>query len=102
MSPSEKETAATPKSSPASGGAAADARETVRQVLRGIAPEADLDQVPPDADLRQTLDIDSFDFLNLLIGIEERLGVHIAESDYPKIQTLSSLLAFLERNLKGR
>jgi len=70
-------------------------RQAIEHSLRGIAPEADLQHVPPDANLREALDIDSFDFLNFLIGLHTRLGVEIPESDYGKLSTLSELIRYL-------
>lgn len=70
-------------------------RQAIEDSLRGIAPEADLQHVSPDANLREALDIDSFDFLNLLIGLHTRLGVEIPESDYGKLSTLSELIRYL-------
>lgn len=70
-------------------------RQAIEDSLRGVAPEADLQQIPPDANLREALDIDSFDFLNLLIGLHTRLGVEIPESDYGKLTTLSDLIRYL-------
>lgn len=67
----------------------------VAEVLAAIAPEADLSAVKPGADLRDALDLDSMDFLNLVIGLHERLGVEIPEADYPKLFTKGGLLAYL-------
>jgi len=69
----------------------------VKKVVREIAPEADLDTVPRDADLRQELDIDSMSFLNLAIGIEEQTGVSIPESDYARVTSLNDLLGYLRQ-----
>jgi acyl carrier protein len=63
--------------------------------IRKIAPEAELDQVDPDTDLREQIDLDSMDILNLAIAIHERTGVDIPESDYPKMVTLSGAIAYL-------
>jgi acyl carrier protein len=67
----------------------------VRFILGGIAPEVDLGQVRPDADLRDELDIDSMDFLRFVVGIHERLGVDVPEADYPLIRTLDGCVAYL-------
>ena len=74
---------------------AAQAREIVAEVLAGIAPEADLADIPDDADLRRELDLDSFDFMNLVVGIDEKVGVRIPEEDYPKLTTLSGCVSYL-------
>jgi len=70
-------------------------KETILAVFREIAPEADLDTLPPHQDLRRALDIDSFDFLNFIIGLNEALGVDIPESDYGQLTTLSDILGYL-------
>lgn len=72
-----------------------DARAIVAQVLGGIAPEADLGSVREDEDLRAALDLDSMDFLNLVVGLSERTGQPIPEADAPRLHTLRGLLAYL-------
>lgn len=72
-----------------------EARTALATVLHGIAPEADLTTVDPHDDLREALDIDSFDFLNVLIGLHERLGVEIPEADYGRVRSLQELLDYL-------
>lgn len=70
-------------------------RERVFGILRRIAPEADLESLDPTADLRAALDIDSFDYLQLMIGLNQSLGVNIPESDYPQLTTLAGLIRYL-------
>jgi len=70
-------------------------RHAIFEALRKIAPEADLEQVQPNENLREALDIDSFDFLNFLIGLHQRLGVEIPEADYGKLTTLSGLIRYI-------
>lgn len=65
--------------------------------LKKIAPEANPADVAPGANLREALDIDSFDFLQLLIGLHEKLGVEIPEADYGKLTTMEALVAYLSR-----
>jgi len=78
----------------------AEIRSAVFKTLRKIAPEADLDQIRPDENLREALDIDSFDFLNAMIGLNEELNVEIPESDYRKVATLGELTRYLSERLK--
>ncbi|HSK90771.1 MAG TPA: acyl carrier protein [Euzebyales bacterium] len=70
-------------------------RRTVLDVLSAIAPEADTGAVDPDADLRDQLDLDSFDFLNVLVELSERTGVEIPEGDYDQVATLNACVAYL-------
>ncbi|MCC6393565.1 MAG: acyl carrier protein [Bryobacterales bacterium] len=76
-------------------------RQAIFDTLRGIAPEADASSVRPDENLREALDIDSFDFLNLLIGLHKRLGVEIPEADYGRLGTLEGLVQYLASKLGG-
>ena len=63
--------------------------------LREIAPEAEPDKLRPDQKIRETLDIDSFDFLKFLIALHEKTGVEIPEADYGKLNTLDAMLRYL-------
>ena len=74
-------------------------REAVIDAVRAIAPEADFTLVRADASLREQLDIDSFDFLNVLIRLHARLGVDIPEADYGKVATLDDMLAYLSQRV---
>jgi len=73
----------------------AQIKEVILKVLGRIAPEADLDTLDPDANVREALDIDSFDHLNLLIGLDEELGVDIPEADYSQLTTLADIMSYL-------
>lgn len=69
-------------------------RALVARALEDIAPEVDLAAVGKDEDLRETLDLDSMDFLNLVIALHEATGRDIPESDYPRLRTLAGMIAY--------
>ena len=73
----------------------AEIRTTVLRVLGEIAPEADLTRLDPNAGLRDQLDLDSMDVLNVMIGLHEALHLDIPETDYPKLATLNGAVAYL-------
>ena len=60
-----------------------------------IAPDVDPDAIDPDADLAEQLDIDSMDFLNIVVAIHDRTGIEIPERDYPKLATLNDAVSYL-------
>ena len=70
-------------------------KETIFNLLKRIAPEFDFNELAPDEDIRVALDIDSFDFLQFLIGLNEKLGVEVPEADYGKLITLADLIGYL-------
>jgi acyl carrier protein len=74
-------------------------KNTILTVLRKTVSEADLEKLSPDENLRKALDIDSFDFLNIIIAIHDALRVDIPESDYGKLSTLSAMLDYLAERI---
>ncbi len=73
----------------------------MRATLAQIAPEADLEALEPDVDLTEQLDIDSMDFLNFVIGLNEATGVDIPERDYPQLTTLDGCVEYLRAHAPG-
>jgi acyl carrier protein len=78
----------------------AQIKEVIVKVLGRIAPEADLDTLDPEANVREALDIDSFDHLNLLIGLNEELGIDIPEADYGQLTTLAEIMSYLSARVR--
>jgi acyl carrier protein len=74
------------------------ARDTILGLLADIAPEADLTGLADDADLRDAVDLDSLDFLNLIERLAERTGVDVPENDYPDVRTLAGLSNYVARH----
>ena len=70
-------------------------KEIIFRLLGGIAPEANFAELLPDENLREVLDIDSFDFLNFLIGLNAELGIDIPESDYGQLATLADIVSYI-------
>jgi acyl carrier protein len=74
-------------------------KETIFRIMGQIAPEADFDNLEPNENMRKALDIDSYDFLNFIIGLHEELGVEIPESDYGRLVTLSDIIQYLSAQI---
>jgi len=74
-------------------------KQVVVQTLHTIAPEADPNELSPDAAIRVQLDIDSMDALNFFIRLHQKLGVEIPEADYGKLNTLNECVAYLAAKL---
>ena len=72
-------------------------RGIVTQALHRVAPEADLTGVNDGAGLQAELDLDSLDFLNFVIALQELTGLVIPEQDYPQLASLGGCLNYLER-----
>lgn len=81
-------------------------REELRQCLldsiSDVAPEVTFEALDPDKGLREQLDLDSMDFLNVVIGLHEKLGIDIPERDYPQLFTLRGAIDYLAARTAGR
>jgi len=78
-----------------------DLRQLLLEELGNLAPEADLGAVPPDVDLREALDLDSMDFLNLVMALHKRLAIDIPERDYAELRTIDGAIAYLTARAKN-
>lgn len=74
-------------------------RRTVLAAIGAIAPEADLQRIPAGQPLREHVDLDSMDWINVIGGLEQRLSLDIPESDFREFATLDSTVAYLARRL---
>jgi len=67
----------------------------ILEELSNIAPEIEADEVPFDQDMREALELDSMDFLNLVIAVSKRTQVAIPEADYAKVLTLNAMISYV-------
>jgi acetyltransferase len=73
----------------------AELRSAVLAALASIAPDIDVQSLRPDQPLREQLDLDSMDWLNVVTALHDRLAIDIPESDYDKVATLDGIVAYL-------
>ena len=70
-------------------------RKVALAELKRIAPE--LEDVQPAKPLRDQVDLDSMDWLNFLVALNERLKIEIPEADYRKLGTLDQIVDYLAK-----
>jgi len=70
-------------------------KPVILDIIGDIAPDEDLSDVKPDVRLRDQLDLDSMDFLDIVMELRKRYGVEVPEADYPQLATLDSCEAYL-------
>jgi acyl carrier protein len=78
-----------------------EVKTKVLQILGGIAPEADLQSIKADTNLRDQLDIDSMDYLNFVIALDEEFKANIPDSAFTKFTTLNGCIEQLESYLSS-
>jgi acyl carrier protein len=77
-------------------------KQELLRLLKTIAPDTEPEKLKPDDKIRQTLGIDSFDYLQFIIGFDEHFGVKTPEEDYGKIETLRSLVPYIASRVKEK
>ena len=70
-------------------------RKAVIAILQRIAPEFDPSAFDETVALRDQIDLDSVDWLNVLVAINEQLKVDIPEADYEKLRSFADLVRYL-------
>ncbi|MEQ1897080.1 MAG: phosphopantetheine-binding protein [Vicinamibacterales bacterium] len=80
----------------------AELTRLIAHELQKVAPEADPASLSPDQPIREAVDIDSFDFLRVLIALSEATGVEIPEADYGKLTTLKEMVHYFRAHLTVR
>jgi len=70
-------------------------KEIIIAELAKVAPGSDPGALDLDDNLREGLDIDSFDALNFFIALSERLHIDISEKDMGKLNTMNEILQYL-------
>lgn len=73
---------------------------TIVSVLQRVAPEVDPQALTGDLPLRDQIDLDSMDVLNVMIGLSERLGIEVPEADYGEFATLDEAVDYVARALQ--
>ncbi len=76
-------------------------RDIVLGIIATIAPDADLSNVKSDVRLRDQLDMDSMDFLDIVMELRKRHKIEVPKEDYPRLATLDSSVEYLAPKFKG-
>jgi len=74
---------------------ASDIKQVILDIIADIDDEADFTSLDADKPLRDQLDLDSMDFLDIVMELRKRYKLQIPEADYPQLATLNSCVAYL-------
>ena len=79
----------------------ADIREEVLDILKDIAPDEDLSQLKDDVSFREQMELDSMDFLDIVMELRKRHRIQIPEDDYVNLRSMDSTVSYLEPMMLG-
>lgn len=74
----------------------AEIREEVLDILSDIAPDEDLSKLDDNVRFREQLELDSMDFLDIVMELRKRHRIQVPEDDYVNLASMSSTVAYLE------
>lgn len=79
-------------------------REQVRQailnIISDIAPDEDLGAIKDEEKLRDQFDLDSMDFLDIVMELRKRFNLEVPEKDYQELVSMASCIEYLFPRLK--
>lgn len=70
-------------------------REVILDILADIAPDEDLSQLKDDIAFRDQLELDSMDFLDIVMELRKRYKVQIPEGEYSHLASMDSTVSYL-------
>ena len=74
----------------------------IKDIIQTIAPDEDLSELKTDVRLRDQIELDSMDFLDIVMELRKRYGVQVPEEDYKELATLDGCVAYLAPHMQGK
>jgi acyl carrier protein len=71
-------------------------RDEILDILSEIAPDEDLSNLDDDVSFREQLELDSMDFLDIVMELRKRHRIQIPEEDYSHLASMASTVKYLE------
>ena len=78
----------------------AEIRDEFLDILEDISPDEDLDSLDDEKAFRDQLELDSMDFLDIVMELRKRHRVQIPEEDYGNLASMHSTVTYLEPKMK--
>jgi len=79
---------------------AEEIRSMILKVIQEILPDEDVSNLKPDVRIRDQIEMDSMDFLDMIMELRKRYGISVPEDDYMELSTLDGSVAYLEPLMK--
>ena len=74
----------------------AEIRAEILDILSEIAPDEDLSDLKDDVSFREQMELDSMDFLDIVMELRKRHRVQIPEDQYGELASMASTVRYLE------
>jgi len=77
-----------------------DIKKAIIEILSDIAPDEDLSELKEDVPFRDQLELDSMDFLDIVMELRKRYRIQIPEEEYPALASMKSTVEYLEPRMR--
>jgi acyl carrier protein len=78
----------------------AEISDAVLDILATINPDEDLSSLDDEQEFRDQLEMDSMDFLDIVMELRKRYRVQVPEEDYQHLVSMAKTVAYLEPQMK--
>ena len=78
----------------------AEIRDEILDILSEIAPDEDLTGLDDEKSFREQMELDSMDFLDIVMELRKRHRVQIPEDEYSNLASMSSTVSYLEPKMR--
>lgn len=70
-------------------------KQIVIDIINEIAPDEETTGLKDEVNLRDQMDLDSMDFLDIVMELRKQHSIEVPEEDYPKLASLASCAEYL-------
>ena len=77
-------------------------KQIVIDIINEIAPDEDTSDLKGAINLREQMDLDSMDFLDIVMELRKQHGIEVPEADYPELASLDSCANYLTPKFNAR
>ncbi|XZE43196.1 acyl carrier protein [Pirellulaceae bacterium SH467] len=78
----------------------AEIRDEILDILSEIAPDEDLSGLDDNKSFREQMELDSMDFLDIVMELRKRHRVQIPEDEYGNLASMASTVSYLEPKMR--
>jgi acyl carrier protein len=73
-----------------------EVKTSLLNIISEIVPDEDVMNLEGNTSIRDQIDLDSMDFLDIIMELRKKYQVEIPEEDYPELATMNSSVTYLE------
>ena len=74
----------------------------IKDIILTIAPDEDVTDLKGDVRLRDQIELDSMDFLDIVMELRKRYGVQVPEEDYKELSSLRGCADYLTPHMANK